>query len=87
MLPIRGLLYTLTSNTAFLVVVQVLDGIGAGIFNVVSDLVIAWSVVHHLGFHAGFFFLSAVAAAAFTVFFFAMPETRVVGQASSSQTR
>jgi predicted MFS family arabinose efflux permease len=40
-LPIRGVLYTLTSNTALLVAIQVLDGIGAGIFGVVSVLVIA----------------------------------------------
>ncbi|MGN6507582.1 MAG: MFS transporter [Tepidisphaeraceae bacterium] len=40
-LPIRGLLYTLTHNTYLLVAIQVLDGIGAGIFGVVSILVIA----------------------------------------------
>ncbi len=40
-LPIRGILYTLTTNTAALVAIQVLDGVGAGIFNVVSVLVIA----------------------------------------------
>jgi predicted MFS family arabinose efflux permease len=40
-LPIRGLLYTLTSKVALLVAIQVMDGIGAGIFGVVSVLVIA----------------------------------------------
>jgi predicted MFS family arabinose efflux permease len=40
-LPIRGVLYTLTSNTVLLVAIQILDGIGAGIFGVVSVLVIA----------------------------------------------
>jgi predicted MFS family arabinose efflux permease len=40
-LPIRGLLYTLTSNTALLVAIQILDGIAAGIFGVVSVLVVA----------------------------------------------
>ncbi|MGB7149623.1 MAG: MFS transporter, partial [Terriglobales bacterium] len=40
-LPVRGVLYTLTSNTALLVAIQVMDGIGAGIFGVVSVLVIA----------------------------------------------
>jgi len=40
-LPVRGVLYTLTSNTALLVAIQILDGIGAGIFGVVSVLVIA----------------------------------------------
>jgi predicted MFS family arabinose efflux permease len=40
-LPIRGVLYTLTASTPWLVAVQVLDGVGAGIFGVVSVLVIA----------------------------------------------
>jgi predicted MFS family arabinose efflux permease len=40
-LPIRGVLYTLTSNAALLVGIQIMDGIGAGIFGVVSVLVIA----------------------------------------------
>jgi MFS family permease len=40
-LPIRGVLYTLTHDLYLLVGIQVLDGIGAGIFGVVSVLVIA----------------------------------------------
>jgi MFS family permease len=40
-LPVRGVLYTLTVNTGALVAIQILDGVGAGIFNVVSVLVIA----------------------------------------------
>jgi MFS family permease len=40
-LPIRAVLYTLTSNIAALVTIQILDGVGAGIFGVVSVLVIA----------------------------------------------
>jgi predicted MFS family arabinose efflux permease len=40
-LPIRGILYTLTHNTVLLVAIQILDGVGAGIFGVVSVLVIA----------------------------------------------
>ena len=40
-LPVRGLLYTLTHNTVLLVAIQVLDGVGAGIFGVVSVLVVA----------------------------------------------
>lgn len=108
-LPIRGVLYTLTSSTPLLVAIQVMDGIGAGIFGVVSVLVIAdltrgtgrfnltlgaittavgigaalsqliaGSIVHHMGFHAGFLFLSAVAAAAFAILYFFMPETHHV---------
>jgi MFS family permease len=40
-LPVRAVLYTLTSNTILLVAIQILDGIGAGIFGVVSVLVVA----------------------------------------------
>jgi predicted MFS family arabinose efflux permease len=40
-LPVRAVLYTLTGNTVALVAIQLLDGIGAGIFGVVSVLVIA----------------------------------------------
>jgi MFS family permease len=106
-LPIRGVLYTLTSNTALLVAIQIMDGVGAGIFGVVSVLVIAdltrgtgrfnltlgaittavgigaalsqviaGSIVHHTGFRAGFLFLAGVAAAAFAILYFFMPETR-----------
>jgi predicted MFS family arabinose efflux permease len=106
-LPVRGLLYTLTHKTGELVAIQILDGVGAGIFGVVSVLVIAdltqgsgrfnltlgaistavgigaslsqviaGSIVHHFGFDAGFLFLAAIAAAAFGILFFCMPETR-----------
>jgi len=40
-LPVRAVLYTLTTNTGALVAIQILDGVGAGIFGVVSVLVIA----------------------------------------------
>jgi MFS family permease len=40
-LPVRAVLYTLTDNTIALVAIQILDGVGAGIFGVVSVLVIA----------------------------------------------
>jgi predicted MFS family arabinose efflux permease len=106
-LPVRGLLYTLTSKVALLVAIQVMDGIGAGIFGVVSVLVIAdltrgtgrfnltlgaistavgigaalsqviaGSIVHHFSANAGFLFLAAVAAVAFGILYFLMPETR-----------
>jgi MFS family permease len=95
------------TSTALLIGIQVLDGIGAGIFNVVSVLVIAdltrgtgrfnltlgaisaavgigaalsqvvaGSIVHHVSLRAGFLFLAAVAAAAFAILYFFMPETR-----------
>ncbi|BBO33362.1 MFS transporter [Lacipirellula parvula] len=40
-LPIRGLLYTYSANSTFLVTVQLLDGIGAGIYGVVGVLMVA----------------------------------------------
>jgi len=107
-LPVRGVLYTLTGATSALVAIQVLDGIAAAIFGVVSVLVIAdltkgtgrfnltlgavttavgmgaalsqsiaGGIVHRFGYHAGFLFLAAVAAAAFILLWIAMPETRV----------
>jgi len=106
-LPVRAVLYTLTDNTVALVAIQILDGVGAGIFGVVSVLVIAdltqgsgrfnltlgaistavgigaafsqtiaGSIVHHFGSSAGFLFLAAVAAVAFCILYFFMPETR-----------
>jgi predicted MFS family arabinose efflux permease len=106
-LPIRGVLYTLTTKTVLLVAIQVMDGVGAGIFGVVSVLVIAdltrgtgrfnltlgaittavgigaalsqviaGTIVHHLGFRAGFLFLVGVALAAFAILYLFMPETR-----------
>jgi MFS family permease len=106
-LPLRAVLYTLTSNTIALVAIQILDGVGAGIFGVVSVLVIAdltkgsgrfnvtlgaiatavgigaalsqtiaGAIVHHSSFNTGFVFLAVIAAAAFGVLCFFMPETR-----------
>lgn len=40
-LPIRGVLYTLTNNPYFLVSVQILDGVAGGIFGVLSVLMVA----------------------------------------------
>ncbi|HLX38021.1 MAG TPA: MFS transporter [Candidatus Binataceae bacterium] len=40
-LPIRGLLYTMVRNPYALVAIQILDGIGAGIFGVVVVIVVA----------------------------------------------
>lgn len=40
-LPVRAVLYTLTTNTSLLVAIQIMDGIAAAIFGVVSVLVIA----------------------------------------------
>jgi MFS family permease len=90
-----------------LIAIQILDGVGAGIFGVVSVLVIAdltqgsgrfnltlgaistavgigaslsqviaGAIVHHVSYDAGFLFLAAVAAAAFGILYFFMPETR-----------
>ena len=40
-LPVRGALYTLSDNPAWLVGVQLLDGIGAGIFGAIFPVIIA----------------------------------------------
>ena len=40
-LPVRAVLYTLTANSGALVGIQILDGVAAAIFGVVSVLVIA----------------------------------------------
>jgi MFS family permease len=106
-LPIRAVLYTLTHRVVALVAIQILDGVGAGIFGVVSVLIIAdltrnsgrfnftlgaitmavgigasfsqaiaGAIVHHNNFNVGFLFLAGVAAIAFSILFFFMPETR-----------
>jgi predicted MFS family arabinose efflux permease len=40
-LPIRAVLYTVSDNAAWLIGVQLLDGVGAGIFGAITPLVIA----------------------------------------------
>jgi MFS family permease len=40
-LPIRGVLYTLSDDWTWLVAVQLLDGVGAGIFGALTPLVLA----------------------------------------------
>lgn len=106
-LPIRGVLYTLSNNPFFLVSVQILDGIAGGIFGVLSVLMIAdltkgtgrfnitqgllntaigigaglsnllaGFVVQKAGYNAGFLMLAVIAAIAFGVFWFLVPETK-----------
>jgi MFS family permease len=105
-LPIRGALYTLSDNAYWLVGVQLLDGIGAGIFGALFPLVIAdltrgtgrfnvsqgavstaqgigaslsntvaGYIIVGAGYSAAFLFLGGIAAAAFLLYFLAMPET------------
>ncbi len=102
----RGLLFSLSDNSYWLVGVQLLDGVGAGIFGtlfplVVSDVtrgtgrynvslgavITAWGIgaslsnvvagwiVVAVGYHAAFMSLGAIAAAGFTLYLIAMPET------------
>jgi len=40
-LPIRAVLYTFSDNSFWLIGVQILDGVGAGIFGALTPLVIA----------------------------------------------
>jgi MFS family permease len=46
-------------------------GIGAAL-----SQTIAGTIVHHFSFNAGFLFLAAIAAMAFSILYFFMPETR-----------
>jgi MFS family permease len=40
-LPLRAMLYTLSDDSAWLVAVQLLDGVGAGVWGVLAPLVVA----------------------------------------------
>lgn len=40
-LPVRALLYTLSNDSTWLIIVQLLDGVGAGIWGVLTPLVVA----------------------------------------------
>ncbi len=40
-LPLRAVLYTLSNDTSWLIAVQLLDGVGAGIFDVLTPLIVA----------------------------------------------
>jgi MFS family permease len=106
-LSLRGLLYTVSSHPFYVVAVQLLDGIGAGIFGVLYVIVVAdltqgtgrynlalgviataqgigaslsnlvsGYVVNAWGYNAGFLFLAVIAALAFMVYYFLVPETR-----------
>jgi MFS family permease len=106
-LPIRAALYTVSDNAFWLLGVQLLDGVGAGIYQALTPLLIAdimrgsgrynlaqgavattqgvgaaisalvaGEVTDHFGYSVSFWFLGAVAALAWLVFFSFMPETR-----------
>jgi len=116
-LPIRAVLYTLTDNPILLIAIQILDGVAAGIFGVVSVLVIAdltrgtgrfnltqgaiatavgigaslsqvaaGTIVHHVGYRAGFLFCAAIAAAAFVILLLFLPETNSIGDDPGAAT-
>ncbi|MDE1167341.1 MAG: MFS transporter [Pseudomonas sp.] len=115
-LPVRGVLYTLSDDMYWLVAVQTLDGIGAGLFGalfplVVNDLTrgtgrfnvslgalttvfglgaalsnsVAGLVVQQAGYSAAFLSLAAIAAAAFGLLLFAMPETAFLKPSPTAQ--
>jgi MFS family permease len=106
-LPLRGILYTLSANPYWLVGVQLLDGVAAGLFGALTPLlladlmdgtgrynlaqggvgtiqgigaslsnVVAGMIVAVAGYDATYLALAAIALIAFTLFLFAMPETR-----------
>lgn len=81
-LPIRGALDTLSDNPFWLVGVQLLDGVGAGIFGaifpvIVADIMrtLAGFVVVGTGSGVAFLTLGAVAAIGAAICFLALPET------------
>lgn len=106
-LPLRGLLFTASSDPIFVVAVQVFDGVAGACFGIMVPLIVSdvagrsghfnlslgvvgfaigigatlstpaagW-LADHFGTRAAFLLLSAVAAAAVLLVFFAMPETR-----------
>src|SRR5579862_6545692 len=105
-LPIRGILYTLTHAAGALIAIQTLDGVANAIFGIVSILVvkdrtqgtgrfnvaagslatmvgigaatsttIGGVLIQHLGYRASFLGLAAIALVAFTLLWFAVPET------------
>jgi MFS family permease len=76
-LPIRGILYTLTDNPLCLVAVQILDGIAAAAFGVISILVVS-DLTKNTGrfnFVLGTVLGAAIAAIAIAIFWCFMPET------------
>jgi hypothetical protein len=84
MLPVRAVLYTLSDDAAWLIGVQLLDGVGAGIFGAVATVQgigaslsgpVAGMIVDHFGYSAVFLTSGAVACAALATLFLAMPET------------
>jgi predicted MFS family arabinose efflux permease len=110
--------FSVASAASSLIAIQVLDGIAAALFGVVSVLVycrphqgdrpvqldfgvvttavgvgaalsqsIAGGIVHRLGYHAGFLFLAAIAAAALILLWTAMPETRNASLGLDKQPR
>jgi len=113
-LPIRGVLYTLTHAAGALIAIQTLDGIANAIFGIVSILVVkdrtqgtgrfniaagslatmvgigaaasttfGGVLIQHLGYRASFLGLAGIALLAFTLLWFAVPET-LPGAAASS---
>jgi MFS family permease len=105
-LPIRGILYTLTHAAGALIAIQTLDGIANAIFGIVSILVIkdrtqgtgrfnvaagslatmvgigaaasttfGGVLIQHVGYRASFLGLAGIAALAFVLLWFAVPET------------
>jgi MFS family permease len=113
-LPLRGVLYTLTHAAGALIAIQTLDGVANAIFGVVAILVVkdrtqgtgrfniaagslatmvgigaaasttfGGVLIQHLGYRASFLGLAGIALLAFTLLWFAVPET-LPGIAASS---
>jgi MFS family permease len=114
-LAVRGVLYTLSSNPWWLLGVQTMDGVGAGLFGalfplIVADLTrgtghynvslgaiataqgigaslsnaVAGFIVVRAGYDSAFLTLAGIAVAGFSLFWWAMPETRHRREAGSA---
>ena len=72
-LPIRGVLYTFSDDPYWLLGVQLLDGVGAGLYGALFPLVVADLMVGtgHFNFALG----AVIASAGLALFWVAVPET------------
>jgi MFS family permease len=119
-LPIRGVLCTLTHAAGALIAIQILDGVASAIFGIVAILVVkdrtqgtgcfniaagslatmvgigaaasttfGGVLIQHLGYRASFLGLAGVAFLAFTLLWFAVPETlpRTAASSTTAQAR
>lgn len=75
-LSLRGCLYVLSDDRYWLIAVQSLDGLGAGLsIGAAVSTSLAGFVTVHAGYSVAFLVLAAIAVSGFGLYFFGMPET------------